>query len=350
MNKTRYIIDGAITFLVTIISLIVLNRFNYEMFEYSDCLIALCTISLTAITLSIYSLKGTIKSEIGIIITVLITYIILHIIKREPDILVTTGASIVIISAILKVVLKFIETLKDIKLITFNSIIVSTFLSGTVLVISSAYVSILNTPINEHLAIISLAVVSQCISTIEMSKVNKLKALIIATVACTVYIGIRYPISDSIVLKDYYSKGYSTLINFYKYGNQKGNLYTVSQELGEDVVHLTDDNISYKNLSQISEDFTYSLYETQNEFIVFNWDTKKVIERKNKTEIEDKAKGVINKYNLGEIKDLSTQDGIINIRLTDGMVASLYIAPNEKGISLQMTAKDINKFGINYKE
>lgn len=343
--------------LIGIIAAICMNRIGYE---YSPIicylagipLIAMLVIVITTIFGDIKPESNFVKSEIVRLSTVLILALILKVLGREANILAVLSVVFFIASAVVYVIgssIKIILNKSITDIIVVRVLSMCLMVNSLVLATSAAQMAVLSKPVSFAFITITVLIAVHLLSLVVMVK-NRYRYFIICALSVTLSVSsfclTENYMSDREVLRDLYANGYKTILDLGKYESVKGNLYTVYKEADTSIEHLIDDNISYANLGKISDDYTYSIYQSDSEYIEFNWDTMQIVERISKEDIMAYANKVISSVTTLEPMGFIEQDGTINVPLQGDDMVSLYIAPTESGIELRFTAKDMTKFGV----
>lgn len=301
-------------------------------------------------------IKSILKTEIIRIIYIIVLYGLLGLFKRDADILLILSSVYLITS----IVLHFINKARKIAINStgykLSTIITSTVISGIALGTSSICMVILNEPIDTMTVMIGTIALLHIIGLTNLiQKRYKIRWLINEFIGCVIALSIftviNYSLSNSVVLDDFYNKGYNTILELNNYKKSKGNLYTIKLATGsKDIKHIIDDNISLVTLQKTNDEYTNSLYKitnnNNNKYIVFNWDKREVISTKTEKEVMSKAENYLTEIPNMMIKNTEINNGTINITLQDNDLISLYIIPVEQGIALAITDKDKNKFKV----
>jgi hypothetical protein len=293
------------------------------------------------------SIKDLWHTELTRLINSLILYMLICVLGRESEILMDLCVGYLILAVITHTLSKSLQIALNKPRAILNAttwcFIVNSIAVGT----ASGYMTLFSKSLNQNiiLMIVLLAVHLASLVVLIRNKLRYITVLILTMVATlSIYVYVTNELSDSLYLKDFYNSGYDSIMKLQDYEKEKGNLYTVYQAVGEEVTYIISDNTNFANLGKNDTDYTYSLYESTQSYIVFNWTTRQVVLNINKDEIHQQAKEALKKN--FEISHSDIGNGVVNVVTSNGELVSLYLRPTEQGIELVYTAKDMSKYNI----
>lgn len=333
--------------------LIKLNYLNIPYVGYAVGLVLMLVIAVITATVfgNISVINEIYHTSIARLLVSLVFCILIQFIYRDIDAMIYLSIGSLILAIFIHGVAKSVKVITGNRHISSIVTAYSLIVAGIGLGISALWLLVTGQPVQIAVVSIAVIVVIHLISLIALVR-DTFRYYIVSIISFTILsitcLTTMYSLTGKNVIKQYFLNGYSSLNEISTYEAQKGNIYSVYKATGLDIKHITDDNNNYKNLHTDDTDYRYSLYASEFEYIVFDWNTIDVVQIVPKSNLIPYMYRALSDITTEQLIDYSQQDGTINVLFPNDRVLSLYVVPTEKGVSLKITDKDLGKFGITY--